>query len=101
MAKSSVIAAALFAASVTVSAQPPAPRTAATGVISKPVARTFAPDVLKRLFVPQGFHVTVFATELGRPRMMTVGSDGTVYVTCWETNDVIALRATEGARAGA
>lgn len=44
------------------------------------------------LRVPEGFAVSVFAEDLGNPRMMAVAEDGTVYVTRPESNDVAALR---------
>ncbi len=81
-------------------AQKPAPKTSVTGTINKPAARPPSPEVVERLTVPDGFAVSVFAENVGRPRMMAVSADGTVYVTRWETNDVIALRAGEGGRAG-
>jgi glucose/arabinose dehydrogenase len=46
---------------------------------------------LKRLSVPAGFHVEVFARDLGRPRMLAVDEDGVVYVTRPEAGDVLAL----------
>jgi glucose/arabinose dehydrogenase len=88
----------LVASTTAIAAQPPAPRTSSSGVIHKPVARPFGPDVVKRLVTPAGFAVTVFASNLGRPRMMAVADDGTVYVTRWETNDVIALSTTTEGR---
>ncbi|MBA2354650.1 MAG: sorbosone dehydrogenase family protein [Acidobacteria bacterium] len=96
----SCVMAALLLMTATLAAQAPAPKTAAAGVISKPAARPFSPETVKRLTVPDGFHVSLFAENLGRPRMMAVGADGTVYVTRWETNDVIALRLGDGNRAG-
>lgn len=100
MSKFCVIAA-LLVTTATLSAQTRAPKTSAAGTISKPAARPFSPETLTRLTVPTGFQVTLFAADLGRPRMMAVSTDGTVYVTRWETHDVIALRPGEGGRAGA
>ncbi len=37
-------------------------------------------DVSARLVVPEGFAVRAFAKGLSRPRMMTVGEDGSLYV---------------------
>jgi glucose/arabinose dehydrogenase len=51
---------------------------------------------LKRLELPEGFWIGVFASGLGAPRMMAVGEDGTVYVTRRETGDVLALRDEDG-----
>lgn len=79
---------------VIAAAQKPAPKVTATGHINKPVARVPDASFAQRLKVPAGFQVTVFARDLGRPRMMAAGPDGTIYVTRWETNDVVALRDT-------
>jgi glucose/arabinose dehydrogenase len=51
---------------------------------------------LTRLKTPAGFNVSVFATGLGRPRMMAVADDGTVYVTRRGSNDVVALKDKDG-----
>jgi len=48
------------------------------------------------LRVPDGFRVTVFAEDLGAPRMLRVGPDGTVYVTRPDSGDVLALRDANG-----
>ena len=37
-------------------------------------------DVSARLVVPEGFAVRAYAKGLSRPRMMTVGADGALYV---------------------
>lgn len=49
-----------------------------------------------QLMTPKGFAVDVFADGLGRPRMMAVGEDGTVYVTRRDAGDVLALRDADG-----
>src|SRR5436190_16776464 len=54
-----------------------------------------APD-LSRLKVPEGFQVSVFATDLINPRMIAVAGDGTVYVTRRSVGDVVMLRDTDG-----
>jgi Raf kinase inhibitor-like YbhB/YbcL family protein len=46
--------------------------------------------------VPTGFSVTVFAEGLGKPRMLEVADDGSVYVTRREPGDVVVLRDTNG-----
>jgi len=46
--------------------------------------------------VPDGFHVTRFATGLGKPRMLAVAADGSVYVTRREPGDVLLLRDRNG-----
>ncbi len=48
------------------------------------------------LRAPQGFRVTVFASDLGTPRMLAVGGDGTVYVTRQASGDVLALNDRDG-----
>jgi Raf kinase inhibitor-like YbhB/YbcL family protein len=46
--------------------------------------------------VPAGFSVSVFAEGLGKPRMLEVADDGTVYVSRREPGDVVLLRDTNG-----
>lgn len=48
------------------------------------------------LRLPAGFRVERFATDLGTPRMLRVGEDGTVYATRPDEGDVIALRDDDG-----
>jgi len=45
--------------------------------------------------VPAGFELTTFATGLGKPRVLAVASDGTVYATRRDTGDVIMLRVSD------
>jgi glucose/arabinose dehydrogenase len=52
-------------------------------------------DTLARLQTPPGFDVHVFASGLGKPRMMAVAGDGTVYVTR-RAGDVVALVDADG-----
>jgi glucose/arabinose dehydrogenase len=52
-------------------------------------------ELVKQLKVPAGFHVSIFAKGLGKPRMLAAGVDGTVYVTRRESGDVVALRDTD------
>lgn len=54
------------------------------------------PERQARLRVPDGFEVSVFAEGLGRPRMLAVGEDGTVFVTRRDPGDVLALRDEDG-----
>jgi glucose/arabinose dehydrogenase len=56
----------------------------------------FSDALVARLQVPDGFRVSVFARGLDDPRMMQVASDGTVYVTRWRSDDILALRDTDG-----
>src|SRR5689334_22530965 len=57
-----------------------------------PEKRPFSEERLRELKVPPGFKVNVFARDLGNARMMAVGDDGTVYVTCHRDGKVVALR---------
>lgn len=47
---------------------------------------------MQQLKLPAGFEIDVFAKDLGNPRMLAVGPDGTVYVTRRQQGDVLALR---------
>ncbi|MFP4141689.1 MAG: PQQ-dependent sugar dehydrogenase [Phycisphaerae bacterium] len=47
---------------------------------------------MEKLKLPDGFRIAIWAKDLGRPRMMATGSDGTVYITRPRSDDVIALR---------
>ncbi|MFP4092139.1 MAG: PQQ-dependent sugar dehydrogenase [Cyclobacteriaceae bacterium] len=50
---------------------------------------------MSQLQLPEGFTIQKFATDLGKPRMMAVTEDGTLYVTrC--AGDVRMLRDTDG-----
>jgi glucose/arabinose dehydrogenase len=57
-----------------------------------PERRDFTPERLRQLKLPPGFKVNVFARDLGNPRMIAVGDDNTVYVTCHDQGRVVALR---------
>ncbi len=57
--------------------------------------RDFSDEYLNRLQVPPGFKVNVFAKDVGKPRMIVVADDGTVYITR-RSNDVVALKDTDG-----
>lgn len=45
----------------------------------------------RRLFAPAGFQVALFAAGLGKARFMTVGPDGTLYVSIPDENYILAL----------
>jgi glucose/arabinose dehydrogenase len=66
------------------------------GHLVKPALRQFNASLLDKLRVPEGFRVNVFAQGLGKPRMLAVADDGTVYVTRREPNDIVALRDRDG-----
>ena len=72
-------------------AEPPE-RHQVTGTLNVPGRQPFSDATLRRLRVPRGFSVSVFAESLGAPRMMAVGRDGSVYVTRRDSGDVVALR---------
>jgi glucose/arabinose dehydrogenase len=57
--------------------------------------RDFNDTYLNRLQLPPGFKVNVFATGVGKPRMIAVADDGTVYITR-RGNDVVALKDADG-----
>jgi len=53
--------------------------------------RPFSQTLLEQLTLPEGFEISVFAQELGNPRMMVISDSGVIYVSRPEQNDVIAL----------
>jgi len=61
-----------------------------------PAQAVFSEAIARRLRVDDGFHVEVWASGLGHPRMIEVGADGTAYVTRRDEGDVIALRDADG-----
>ena len=61
-----------------------------------PDSKRFEASDVKRLKVPQGFEVSVWAKDVGHPRMMAVADDGTVYVTRYDEGDVLAFKDTNG-----
>jgi glucose/arabinose dehydrogenase len=66
------------------------------GHVVKPERVDMTPDRLKQLKLPPGFKVSVFATGLGKPRILVVSDDGTVYATRREPGDIVMLRDTDG-----
>lgn len=80
-------------------AVPPDPRAASVEVVGhvvEPVGLAPTPERLAALAMPEGFEVSVFARDLGNPRMLAVADDGTVYVTRRALGDVLMLRDTDG-----
>jgi glucose/arabinose dehydrogenase len=61
-----------------------------------PAQQPFDEALVRQLQVPDGFTISVFATGLNDPRMLEVGPNGTVYVTRWHSDDVLALRDVDG-----
>lgn len=53
-------------------------------------------EFIARLKLPEGFRVNKFAEDLGSPRMMAVGGDGSVYITRRDRGDVVALKDKNG-----
>lgn len=53
-------------------------------------------DVSARLVVPQGFAIRAYAKGLSRPRLMTVGDDGSLYVAEMGANQVSRLTDADG-----
>jgi glucose/arabinose dehydrogenase len=51
---------------------------------------------VSQLSLPRGFRIEKFAEGLGRPRIMAMGEDGTLYVTRPRSGDVLALRDENG-----
>jgi glucose/arabinose dehydrogenase len=91
-----LITVALAVAAGTAVSQTP-PETARAIVQRHQPAQAPAGDAMvARLQVPPGFVVSLFAGGLGKPRMMDVGPDGTVYVTRRGDDDVLALRDVDG-----
>jgi glucose/arabinose dehydrogenase len=64
--------------------------------VARPETAPFRPELLRRLSLPPGFRIDVFAQQLGDPRMMAVGPDGGVYVTRPKQGDVLLLRDRDG-----
>lgn len=56
----------------------------------------FSLPLLADLRVPPGFHVDVFARDLGSPKTVLALEDGTVLVSRPDMNDVLALRDRDG-----
>lgn len=46
--------------------------------------------------LPEGFHLSPFARDLGRPRVVLALDDGTILVSRPDMNDVLALRDRDG-----
>ncbi|MBW4568323.1 MAG: sorbosone dehydrogenase family protein [Tolypothrix carrinoi HA7290-LM1] len=61
------------------------------GYLVTPQQLEFDESLLQQLKIPAGFRISVFAKDLGNPRMLAIGPDGTVYVTRREQGDILAL----------
>ena len=64
--------------------------------VYEPVQLEASEDLIGQIQLPDGFKIQKFAEGLGKPRIMTVAEDGTVYVTRREPGDVMMLRDTDG-----
>lgn len=97
---SSLILGCLSLPVVTASAQQPGePKPTDVKIINhvyEPVQLKVTDDLIRQLKLPDGFRIQKFADGLGKPRIMTVAEDGTVYVTRRDPGDVIMLRDTNG-----
>lgn len=67
-----------------------------TGHVYQPVQVDATPERVASLRPPAGWRVDVWAKDLGKPRMLAVADDGTVYVTRREAGDVLMLRDADG-----
>ena len=65
------------------------------GYVFKPAHVKPTDERVRQLSVPQGFTIQKFAEDLGKPRMLVVRDDSTVYVTR-RGGDVLMLRDTNG-----
>ena len=89
------LAAAVVAAAAVSNAQRQA------GHAFSPASRAPSDALIHQLKVPDGFAISVVARDVGNPRMMTVGVDGTVYVTRPASDDVLAFKDPGGEQAAA
>ena len=67
-----------------------------TGHILKPEQIDATDERIRQFSLPPSFRIAKFAENLGKPRMIAVAHDGTVYVTRREPGDCIMLRDTDG-----
>jgi len=75
----------------------PAPDVTSAAVHTNfPQHEDFKEAMVKRLKVPAGFTVSIAATGLGKPRMMAVGTNGSLYVTRRDVGDVLLLKDLNG-----
>ena len=69
-------------------------QTSSLSTVNRPKLVPFKQEHLRQLKLPQGFKATVFAENLGNPRMLQTRDEGTVYVTRPDEKDVLLLRDT-------
>ena len=53
-------------------------------------------DHIARLKRPDGFEVGIFASGLGNARIITVGQDGSIYISRREEGDIVMLKDKDG-----
>lgn len=90
----------LTAAAGAAEAQQPPPAARAETHTRVPAQAPWSPSVIQRLKAPEGFRLEVFADQLGKPRMIAVAENGTVYVTRRDSNDVLAIPVDQQGKAG-
>lgn len=56
----------------------------------------FKESMVSNITVPAGFKVSVAATGLGKPRMMALNKNGSLYITRRDAGDVLMLTDTDG-----
>lgn len=74
----------------------PKHKTRSTSVTKYPEHLDFLPDMVKLLKAPKGWEVTVAAYGLGKPRMLYMGTQGQLYITRRDGNDVLMLQDKDG-----
>ncbi|MGB3777090.1 MAG: sorbosone dehydrogenase family protein, partial [Tunicatimonas sp.] len=85
----------LLTVSLSVQAQDTVVTASVQGYVFKPAHVKPTDARVQQLTVPQGFTIQKFAEGLGKPRMLVVHDDSTVYVTR-RAGDVLMLRDTNG-----
>jgi glucose/arabinose dehydrogenase len=76
--------------------QEPARFARAPNILQTPAHQPVDERLLRRLQVPDGFRVSIFASPGGNTRIMAAGPGGIIYVTRQEEGDVLALRDLDG-----
>jgi glucose/arabinose dehydrogenase len=66
------------------------------GHVTKPEQIDATEEWIKSLRLPAGFRITKFAEGLGKPRIIAVADDGSVYVTRREPGDCLLLTDKDG-----
>jgi glucose/arabinose dehydrogenase len=66
------------------------------GHVYRPAPVKLPDGAARQLKAPAGFRVEAFATNLGKPRMLAVSDNGTVYVTRREPGDLVMLQDADG-----